>query len=99
MNKVRHDQVGTPTAAAVTALALWLATASPAAAQDLNQIATTLLNQLNSTFLQGVAAVAIIGIAISWMLGVVRPMTALIVCCGIGIAAGASSIAGRFFGA
>ena len=75
------------------------AMASPAAAQDLNQIATTILNQLNSTFLQGLAAVAIIGIAVSWMLGVVRPMTALIVVCGIGIAAGASSIAGRFFGA
>jgi len=85
--------------AGATLLVLVHSAASPAGAQDLNQIATTILNQLNSTFLQGLAAVAIIGIAVSWMLGVIRPMTALIVCCGIGIAAGASSIAGRFFGA
>ena len=89
-----------PIRLAGTVLALLIvSTAMPAAAQDLNQISTTILNQLNSTFLQGLAAVAIIGIAVSWMLGVIRPMTALIVCCGIGIAAGASSIAGRFFGA
>ena len=85
--------------AGATLLVLVHSAASPAGAQDFNQIATTILNQLNSTFLQGLAAVAIIGIAVSWMLGVIRPMTALIVCCGIGIAAGASSIAGRFFGA
>ena len=78
---------------------LALAGTAPATAQDLNQVAQTILNELNSTFLQLVAAVAVIGIAIAMMFGMLRPMMGFMVLTGIGLAASATTIANKFFGA
>jgi type IV secretory pathway VirB2 component (pilin) len=78
---------------------LTLAGAAPAMAQDLNQVAQTILNELNSTFLQLVAAVAVIGIAMAMMFGMLRPMMGFMVLTGIGLAASATTIANKFFGA
>jgi len=81
------------------AVMLTLAGAAPATAQDLNQVAQTILNELNSTFLQLLAAVAVIGIAVLMMFGHLRPMTGFVVLGGIGLAASATTIANKFFGA
>ena len=78
---------------------LTLVGAVPAMAQDLNQVAQTILNELNSTFLQLVAAVAVIGIAMAMMFGMLRPMMGFMVLTGIGLAASATTIANKFFGA
>lgn len=86
-------------AAVAAGVTLALAGTAPAMAQDLNQVAQTILNELNSTFLQLVAAVAVIGIAIAMMFGMLRPMMGFMVLTGIGLAASATTIANKFFGA
>lgn len=86
-------------AMAAAGVVLTLAGAAPAMAQDLNQVAQTILNELNGTFLQLVAAIAVIGIAVAMMFGMLRPLTGFTVLAGIGIAASASTIAGKIFGA
>ncbi len=99
---IRHRRalaVRRQTVAVVAAgVVLTLAGAAPAMAQDLNQVAQTILNELNSTFLQLVAAVAVIGIALAMMFGMLRPMMGFTVLAGIGIAASATTVAGKFFG-
>ena len=84
---------------AIVGVMVTLAGVAPAAAQDLNQVAQTILNELNSTFLQLTAAVAVIGIAVLMMFGHLRPMTGFVVLGGIGLAASATTIANKFFGA
>ncbi|SKA40383.1 TrbC/VIRB2 family protein [Enhydrobacter aerosaccus] len=72
--------------------------AMPSMAQDLNNIAQSILNELNSTFLQMVAGIVIVGVALMWMFGMMRMGTAAIIFAGVGVAASATTIAGKMFG-
>lgn len=85
--------------AALTLFAMVALRPASAGAQDLNNLGTTILNELNSTFLQAMAAVGIIGVSLMAMLGHLRMMTAIVICGGIVVAASATSIAGKLFGA